>query len=507
MSKSLFGKLSVVSSMTFISRILGFVRDLFAAQFFGVNASVDAFYIAFKIPNFMRNLFAEGSFSQAFVPVLSEYRSKHSENELRLFISHMAGSLGLVLLFVSVLGVVFSGYLVDIFSPGLDPYRFKLASEILKITFPYLMLISLTAFSAAILNSLGSFAIPALTPALLNVSLIASAIFLSGSFVIPVKSQAWGVLVAGFLQLLIQLIALSRLGFLVRPKVFWQDPGLKKVLRLIVPAIFGASLGQISIMINTILASFLPTGSVTWLYYSERLAYFPLGIFGVAIATVILPHLSRKNAESAPTCFNKALEWGLKWNLIIGIPASITLFVLSGPLVIALFSYGKFSPHDVFMTQRAVNAYAFGLQAFMLFKLLSSAFYAKQNIKTVVRVSMIALLVNLLLSLILIHPLAHAGLALSTSVSSWVSVLILMVILFRSKILIGSFDFLKFLIKLVFINIILFLYLSFMSHQLEFILTWNGSKRFLHIFFIGVSSMVIYLLALYTCSVFPRNIE
>ena len=366
MAKSLFRSASVVSLMTFISRILGFVRDLIAAQCFGVNAGVDAFYIAFKIPNFMRNLFAEGAFSQAFIPVLSDYRQTKTKTEVALFIRHMSASLIIALTVITLIALVTTPYIIKLFAPGLDPYRFYLASKMLKITFPYLMLISLSAFVGSILNSYGKFAIPALTPALLNICLIITAYSLARYFAVPVESQAWGILIAGFVQLIFQLPSLRRIGFLVWPKFYGDNVGVKRVYKLIIPALIGSSFAQISILLNTILASFLTIGSISWLYYSERLAYFPLGVFGVALLTVVLPKLSSQHAISSKEGFADVLDWGLRCNLLIGVPAAISMLVLSAPLIICLFFYGKFSAHDVLMTQKSVIAYGVGLPAFML---------------------------------------------------------------------------------------------------------------------------------------------
>lgn len=482
--------------MTFISRILGFVRDLVAAQIFGASAAVDAFYVAFKIPNFMRNLFAEGSFSQAFVPVLSEYRQKRTPAEVRAFISRMAGSLGSTLLVVTFVGVAFAPGIVSVFAPGLDPVRFQLASEMLRVTFPYLMLISLTAFSAAVLNTYGVFSVPSFTPALLNICLIFTAFGVTHYFAVPVEAQAWGVLLAGFVQLFFQLPALHRIGFLVRPRWHWHDEGVKRVFKLMIPALFGASVAQVNLLLNTIFASFLTVGSVTWLYYSERLAYFPLGVFGVALATVVLPHLSRHHTSNSKQAFSSTLEWGLRCNLLMGIPASIAMLVLSGPLVVSLFQYGKFSIHDVLMTQRSVITYAIGLQAFMLVKVLSPAFYAKQNIKTPVKISVISLLINIFFSIILIHPLAHAGLALASSLASWFNTITLWFVLYRR----GIYQFqpggLKFMVRLLFANGVVAIFLYYFSGTITTWINWHWQERLLHVSILGFSAIGIYVACL-----------
>lgn len=507
MSGSLLKSVSLVSLMTFISRILGFARDLIAAQIFGVNASVDAFYIAFKIPNFMRNIFAEGSFSQAFVPVLSDYRQKRPKEEVLIFISHLSFFLSFILLIVTFLGIWRAANLVSMFSPGLDSYRFNLATEMLRITFPYIMLISLTAFAGSVLNCYGKFGIPAFTPALLNISLILTALILDNYFSVPVESQAWGVLIAGFIQLFFQLTALYRMGFLIKPTFSLGDKGVKRVLKLIIPAIFGASIGQISILVNTILASFLVTGSISWLYYSERLAYFPLGIFGVALTTVILPHLSRQYAKNSNDDFSEALEWGIKWNLIIGIPASIVMLILSGPLIVSLFQYGKFTLNDVLMTQKCVITYGIGLQAFMLAKILSSAFYARHDIRTPVIVSVITLGINIFFSLILVGPLAHAGLALSTSISSWANIIFLCVILFRKNLIFKNFrNWGKFLLQLLFSNVLLSAFLFFTSENITVWMDWSWEQRLFHILLLGLASCIIYIFSLWITNSFPKKI-
>jgi putative peptidoglycan lipid II flippase len=492
--------------MTLISRVLGFARDLIAAQLFGVNASVDAFYIAFKIPNFMRNLFAEGAFSQAFIPILADYQEKSSREETKIFIGHIAGLLGSLLLIVTFFGVLWAQNLIMLFAPGLDEVRFHLSTEMLRITFPYLMLISLTAFAGAVLNNYGKFGIPSFTPALLNISLIATAFGMSHWFLIPVKSQAWGILIGGFVQLFFQLAALYRIGFLVKPTLHWKDEGVQRVFKLILPSLFGASMGQLNILINTIFASFLITGSITWLYYSERLAYFPIGVFGVALATVILPHLSRQHSSQSTQEFSSALDWGIRWNLILGIPATITMIILSGPLVVSLFQYGKFTLHDVLMTQRSVLTYAIGLQAFMLNKLLSSAFYAKQDIATPVKLTALSIAANIILSYLLIRPLAHAGLALASSLASWIGVILLCIMLWRRKIYSLQSGWGKFIVQLVVANGLLVLFLWYCSNDVETWFLWDWPKRFSHLLLLGIGATLIYAGSFFITTVYKRYI-
>ena len=497
MSKSLLKSTSSVSLMTFLSRILGFIRDMIAAQIFGVSAAVDAFYVAFKIPNFLRNLFAEGSFSQAFVPVLSHYREKKTHDHVQQFISYMLGTLSLALLIITILGIIGAKEVVTLFAPGLDPVRFQLATDMLRITFPYIFLISLTAFTGSILNSYGFFSLPAFAPALLNIALIATAFGVTHFFAIPIEAQAWGVLLGGCLQLLFLLPTLKRIGFLVRPRLNFQDEGVKRVLTLLIPAITGASVGQINLLLNTVFASFLITGSVTWLYFSERLAYFPLGVFGVALATVVLPHLSRQHANASKNAFSSTLDWGIRCNLLIGVPASLTMLILSGPLIASLFQYGRFNAHDVLMTQQSVIAYSIGLQAFMLAKVLSSAFYARQNIKTPVKIAILSLIANGTLSALLIFPLAHAGLALATSLASWVNVTLLWILLYRSEIYSPQAGWKKFLLRLILANGIVSFFLWTMAGDISRWLFWNWQQRFLHLGLLGAGAILLYLLSLW----------
>jgi putative peptidoglycan lipid II flippase len=505
MSKSLFKSTSLVSAMTLISRVLGFARDVIAAQLFGVNAATDAFSVAFKIPNFMRNLFAEGSFSQAFVPVLSDYRQKRNHDEIRAFISHMSASLGLILLVITFFGVWGAHIVINVFAPGLDPYRYQLAGEMLRITFPYLMLISLTAFAGATLNTYGKFGVQSFTPALLNICLIATAYGLSRYFAIPIMSQAWGILIAGFVQLFFQLPFLQRSNLLVIPKLNWRDPGVQRVLKLMVPALFGASVSQISLLLNTIFASFLKIGSVTWLYYSDRLAYFPLGVFGVALGTVVLPHLSRHFSAKSEQNFTHTLDWGIRCNLIIGIPASLAMVVLAGPLIITLFQYGKFHAYDVFMTRQSVIAYAVGLQAFMLAKVLSSAFYARQDVRTPVRIGVIAIIANVIFNALLIIPLAHAGLALAASLGSWFNVGLLVWTLHKRNIYRLQTGWGKFILQMLLANSVLAVFLWWSGGNITTWLNWHWYQRFLHIAFLGVAAIAIYGATLRLCGMRLRD--
>ncbi|MBV9576656.1 MAG: murein biosynthesis integral membrane protein MurJ, partial [Gammaproteobacteria bacterium] len=423
MSKSLIKSTSVVVVMTMISRVFGFLRDMITASIFGASAQFDAFSIAFRIPNLMRRLFAEGSFSQAFVPILSEYQKQKSQEEAQRFINAMSGTLGLTLLVVTILGMLTAPWIVRIFAPGFETSgeRFALAVTMLRITFPYLMLISLTAFSGAILNTYSRFWVAAFTPVFLNIIMIGTAIWLSPRFAEPIIGLAWGVFIAGIVQLFFQWPFLKNLHLLPRPTVNFKDPGVRRVLKLMVPALFGVSVGQINLLVDSVFASLLVVGSVSWLYYSDRLMEFPLGVFGVAISTVILPHLSRHHATQSNEYFSLTLDWALRAVLLIGVPAGVVLAVMSGPMLSTLFQYGRFDGHAVRMASQSLTAFAIGIAPFMLVKILAAGFYAKQDMRTPVRIAVVAMISNTLLNILLIWPLAHAGIALATSLAALIN--------------------------------------------------------------------------------------
>jgi putative peptidoglycan lipid II flippase len=506
MAKSLLRSTSLVSANTFLSRILGFIRDMVFAHFFGAVAGFDAFIVAFKIPNFMRRLFAEGAFSQAFVPVLSEYRQRHSDSEIHYFIDHMAGTLGSVLLLVTIVAVIASPLIIALFAPGFihDGGKFALASGMLRITFPYLMLISLTALCGAILNTYDSFGIPAFTPVWLNVILITMAVFASPYFTTPVYALAWGVFIAGIVQLVFQLPFLKHKHLLPRPRISFKDPGVRRVLKLMVPAIFGVSVAQVSLLVDTIFASFLKTGSLSWLYYSERLMNFPLGVFGVAIATVILPKMARHHSDKKFNDYSKTLDWSLRLLLLIGLPSAIGILILSGPLISTLFQGGHFTQFDVLMTQRSLITFAIGIQAFMLIKVLASGFYARQNIKTPVKIAVVALIVNMFLNFILIFPLAHAGLALATSLTAFLNAGALLFILLRRKIYVPQSGWPVYFLRLLTANIFMAIFLFIASGHITLWFQHHRLWRVAHLgglVFIGIA---IYFGILFLSGLRPR---
>jgi putative peptidoglycan lipid II flippase len=507
MKKGLFRSTSIFSSMTAISRVLGFIRDMLIARFFGASAAIDAFYIAFRIPNFMRALFAEGAFSQAFVPVLSEYRETKTPEEVREFVARMQGALLLFLVLVVAFCMIFTPWITTVFAPGYvdEPFRFALTTEMLRITFPYILLISLTAFSGAVLNSYGSFGPPAFAPVLLNISMIIGAVWLAPHFDEPVIALAIAVLVAGVCQFAFQIPFLRIKRLLVLPKLVLKDEGVRRVGKMLVPALFGVSVAQISLLVDTLFASFLPAGSVTWLYYSNRLVYLPLGIFGVALATVILPHLSRKHTNHSTEEFSSTLGWALRCVLVIAIPSAVGLIMLAGPLFASLFQYGEFSMHDALMSSYSLIAYSIGLPAFMLVKVLASGFYSQQNIKTPVKIAVVALVMNVVLNFALIGPLQHTGLALATALSSTFNAGMLYVLLCKKGVYQAKKDSLLYLLKLLFAVVVMAALLWWLSPENSAWFAWNWQQKVWHLGVLLAVGMVSYFACLWVCGVRLRN--
>jgi putative peptidoglycan lipid II flippase len=424
---NLLRALATVSSMTLLSRILGFVRDFVIARTFGAGAATDAFFVAFKLPNLLRRLFAEGAFSQAFVPILSEYKNRRGEAETKQLVDRVASVLALILLGVTAIGMVGAPLLVYISAPGFlaDPNKFELTIQLTRVTFPYIFFMSLVALAGGILNSWSRFAIPAFTPVLLNLSFIAMALFAAPYFAEPVMALGWAVFLGGALQLILQVPSLSKLGMLPRFDLAWRDEGVRRILILMGPAVIGVSVSQLSLLINTIFASFLKTGSVSWLYYADRLMEFPAGMLGAALGTILLPSLSRAHATDQREDYSKLLDWGLRLTLMLALPASLAFALLANPLIITLFYHGAFTINDVAQTRSALVAYSVGLTALILVKVLAPGFYARQNIRTPVKIALVSLLVTQLLNLVLIVPLQHAGLALSISLAACVNAALL----------------------------------------------------------------------------------
>ena len=423
---NLLRALATVSSMTLLSRILGFVRDFVIARSFGAGLATDAFFVAFKLPNLLRRLFAEGAFSQAFVPILSEYRNKRPEEDTRQLVDRVTTALLSVLFAVTLLGIAVAPVLVYLSAPGFssDAAKFDLTVTLTRITFPYIFFMSLVALAGGILNTWNRFAVPAFTPVLLNLSFIGMALFAAPYFSQPAMALGWAVFLGGLLQLALQVPALMKIGMLPRLTSFgtaWRDEGVRRILLLMGPAVLGVSVSQISLLINTIFASFLATGSVSWLYYADRLMEFPAGLLGAALGTILLPSLSKAHAGQRSEEYSGLLDWGLRLTLLLALPASLGLAMAATPLVATLFHHGAFTANDVTQTRAALLGYSVGLTALILVKVLAPGFYASQNIRTPVKIALISLAVTQALNLALIIPFRHAGLALSISLAACVN--------------------------------------------------------------------------------------
>jgi len=424
----------IVSVMTLLSRILGLARDVVVARLMGDGAGADVFFFANKIPNFLRRLFSEGAFAQAFIPVLTEVHHEEDEAKLKAFVAKISGTLGAIVFVVAIIGVVASPVLAALFGmgwfveylndePGGD--KFTLASTMLKITFPYLAFVSLTGLSGAILNTLNKFAVAAFTPVLLNVCIISCAVWLAPDMQQPAYGLAWGVFIGGIVQLLFQLPFLYRAGLLVKPKWGWHDPHVVKVRTLMIPALFGVSVGQLNLLFDTLIASFLVTGSISWLYYSDRLLEFPLGLFGIAIATVILPTLSRNHVGKDPLSFADNMDWSVRMVSVLGLPAAVGLAFMAEPILTVIFQRGEFTAETARMASYSLIAYSFGLWFFMLVKVLAPGFYSRQDTKTPVRFGIYCMVANMVFNLIFAIPYGYIGLAIATSLSAALNAILL----------------------------------------------------------------------------------
>ncbi len=445
-SPSMLRGLLSFSSMTMVSRVLGLIRDISMSHVFGANAATDAFVIAFRIPNFMRRLFAEGSFSTAFVPVFTEVKQTGSREELKELLARVSGTLSGVLLLVTALGMIFAPQVASMFAPGAldNPHKFDLTTDLVRLTFPFIFFVSLNALSAGVLNSFHHFALPALAPVILNVCMIAGALWLAPRLQVPIMAMGWAVLVAGVLQWMFLLPAVRGLGLLQRPRWGWKHPQVRRIMTLMVPTLFGSSVAQLNLLLDTVVISYLVTGSQTWLWQSTRFLELPLGVFGVALGTVILPALSRHHVGTDRAGFSRALDWGLRITLLIALPAMLALLVLAEPLVVTFFQNGNFSAFDARMASLSVLALSAGLPAYALVKVLLPAFYARQDTRTPVRAGVAALVANMLFNGVFIAllfelwatpaqkqgswidgiaqvPGLHVGLAIASSLSSYVN--------------------------------------------------------------------------------------
>ncbi|MDC5820956.1 murein biosynthesis integral membrane protein MurJ [Vibrio europaeus] len=516
MSKRLLKSGMIVSAMTLISRVLGLVRDVVVANLMGAGASADVFFFANKIPNFLRRLFAEGAFSQAFVPVLTEYHAAGEIDKTRQLIARAAGTLGVIVSIVTVLGVLGSGVVTALFgfgwfldwlNGGPSAEKFELASLMLKITFPYLWFITFVALSGAILNTLGKFAVSSFTPVFLNVMIILSAWFVAPQLSQPEIGLAIGVFLGGLVQFLFQIPFLIKAGVMVKPKWGWRDPGVVKIRTLMIPALFGVSVSQINLLFDTFIASFLQTGSISWLYYSDRLLEFPLGLFGIAIATVILPALSRKHVDDHSDGFAQTMDWGVRMVTLLGIPAMLGLMVLAKPMLMVLFMRGEFTPQDVNHASMSLVAYASGLLNFMLIKVLAPGYYSRQDTKTPVKYGIIAMVTNMVFNAIFAWFYGYVGLAIATALSAFVN----MFLLYRGLHIAGVYHLTKrtllFIAKLVIAGGLMVGAILWQLEEMNVWLTWTLLERVMWLTALIGLGAAVYLLSLLIMGVRLKDLK
>ena len=514
MSAKVIKSTFVIGLMTLVSRISGLVRDNIFAQIMGSQMVADVFFVAFRIPNFFRRLFGEGAFSAAFVPVFSDYDVNHSVEDGRRFLALVSGRLMLILVLVTVAGVVFAPALISLIAPGFhdDPQAYALAVDVTRIMFPYLFFISLVALSAGILNTRGQFAAPAFTPVILNLCMIAGAWYFAVHFDFATYAIAWSVLLAGALQLLFQLPFLFRVNGLTRPRVrATRDDavaaaGASRVYRLTLPALFGVSIAQINVLINTALATMLTTGSVAWLYYSDRLMEFPVGVFGIALATAILPKLSRDHASRSSSEFSVTLDWACRWVFLIATPAMLALMVLGKPIVTVIYHYGKFTDADVTLVYSSLLAFVLGLVPIILVKVLAPGFYARENTRTPVRVGVVAMLVNIGFSVLLFKPLAHVGLAAATSIAALVNATTLFVLLRREGVFIIQPGWLRFGLQTGLACAAMAALLYWWSPPLEFWLQASAWQRIFRLAVLVICGAFCYGLVLLLLGLRPQHL-
>jgi len=504
----------IVSAMTMLSRVLGLVRDVVLLNVFGAGKDFDTFVVAFRIPNFFRRLFAEGAFSQAFIPVLTEYKTSRTHAEVQILISRVFGCLATFMTTLTMIAIIAAPVIMYIYAPGFhgDEAKFALATDMFRLTIPYLLFMSLTAFASSILNSYGSFSTPAFAPVLLNIAMIAGALWLTPFMAEPIMALGWAVVIAGILQLAIQIPELWRKNLLIPPKVDFKHEGVDRIMKLMLPALFGVSVTQINLLLNTVWASFMQDGSVSWLYSAERMTELPLGLIGVAIGTVILPSLSTQHTEKNPEKFRGMMDWAAKVIVLVGLPASIALFMLSTPIIQALFERGQFTFEDTQMTALALQCMSGGVIAFMLIKVFAPGFYAQQDTRTPVRVGLMAVAANAILNVIfigffkLIHWEAeHMALALASTGSAMVNAGLLYFYLHQRNIFRFGAHWKKIFMQFMFANVV-------MIAALAYALSWyNGDvsqwMRVLEVLILCVVGVVAYLAALVTAGFRPRHIK
>lgn len=496
---NLLKALATISSLTLVSRILAFVRDVLIARIFGAGMATDAFFVAFKLPNLLRRLFAEGAFSQAFVPIFGEYKNRKGHDETKLLVDHVVTLLAIILFIVTLIGVIAAPILVYISAPGFvkDPDKFALTVQLLRITSPYIFFISLVAVAAGILNTYNKFWVPAFAPVLLNVCFIGAALWLAPYCDPPVMALGWAVFLAGFVQLAFQIPFLKKIGMLPTWRFNLKDAGVWRIIKQMGPAVFGVSIAQISLIINTIFASFLAAGSVSWLYYADRLMEFPSGILGVALGTILLPSLSKHYADNSPQEYSKLLDWGLRLTFMLTLPAALALGMIAVPLLATFFQHGAFAASDVLMTRQALVGYSVGLIGIILVKILAPGFYARQDIKTPVKIAIITLLTTQAMNALFIGWIQHAGLALSIGLASCLNSAILFHLLRKRGIYQPEPGWAAFFAKLCIALLALGTALWFGMGSEQHWLTTHGWARILHLSALVAGGVAVYFAVLF----------
>ncbi|MDQ6619285.1 MAG: murein biosynthesis integral membrane protein MurJ [Pseudomonadota bacterium] len=496
---NLLRAVGTISGMTLLSRITGLARESLKATAFGAGADMDAFEAAFRLPNILRRMFAEGAFAQAFVPIFAEYRRQRGEDETRALVSRVATLLTLVLLVVTAIGVLAAPWLVYALASGFarTPGKVELTASMIRVVFPYILFVSLVSLAGGVLNVYRRFAIPAITPVLLNVAIICAAIFLAPYFDPPVKALAWGVLFGGVAQLALQIRPLLAIHMLPRPSFDWHDPGVRRVLRAMAPAVIGVSAGQITILVNTQFAAALGDGRISWITYADRLMEFPTAILGVALGTVLLPSLSRHHSDKDPVQYSSLLDWGIRLAFLLALPAAVALWLLAIPIISTLYEYGRFTIQDVFQTRTALLGYAVGLLGLVIVKILAPGFYARQNIRTPVKIAFVSVLVGLALSLVLMRFIGHAGLTLATSIGACLNASLLYLFLRRSAIYQPRPGWMSFLARVVIALGVLALVLWAISGPAAWWLNATLTHRIARLTLICAVAMVVYFAALW----------
>ena len=506
---NLLKALATISSLTLVSRVLAFVRDVLIARVFGAGVATDAFFVAFKLPNLLRRLFAEGAFSQAFVPIFGEYRNRRGHDETKLLVDHVTTMLALILFVVTLIGIIAAPILVYISAPGFakDAEKFDLTVQLLRITSPYIFFISLVSVAAGILNTYNKFWVPAAAPILLNLCFIGGALWLAPYFDPPILALAWAVFVAGILQLALQLPFLKKIGMLPSLRFSLKDQGMWRVIRQMGPAVFGVSIAQISLIINTIFASFLVAGSVSWLYYADRLMEFPNGLLGVALGTILLPSLSKCHANGDTAEYSKLLDWGLRLTIMLTLPAALALGMIAVPLLATFFQHGAFTEHDVLMTRNALVGYSIGLIGMILVKILAPGFYAKQDIRTPVKIGIATLIITQAMNVLFVFGLhlQHAGLALAIGLGACFNSAILFRYLRKHGIYQPEPGWAKFFIKVGIALLALGLTLWFGMGAEQGWLIRSGWSRILHLCALVAGGVAVYFAVLWLLGFRPRD--